>query len=316
MDANAFHTKQVEHWERASRSSERRALHESWFRVDTADAFRHARMYEAVRCMDHRPDLSWVTIGDGRFGLDSIRIRRCGFQSVLPTDIGDALLREAKERGLIDDYAVENAESLRFADESFDVVFCKESYHHFPRAPLALFEMLRVCRFAVVLIEPRDTLIDPVRPNIRDLVRIFIAKVLNRVAPRLAPKFRPIRRYAVTGDGGYEEMGNYVYNLSAREIEKVALGSNLPGVAFKGLGDHYVEGVEFVGLNSQMGRDVQLAIRREEQHFEIGAGSTTLLMAVIFKQTPDVRTIERLQAADWLYLPLSRNPHIGATAAT
>ena len=51
-------------------------------------------------------------------------------------------------------------------------------------------------------------------------------------------------------------------------------------------------------------------IRQQEHSFEIGAASTTLLMAIVFKQLPERRTIERLQETDWLYLPLSRNPYI------
>jgi SAM-dependent methyltransferase len=267
-------------------------------------------MYEPVRLLDHRPELTWLTIGDGRFGLDSIRIRRYGFDSVLPSDISDTLLKEAKARGLIESYAVENAESLTFPDDSFDVVFCKESYHHFPRAPLALFEMLRVCRLATILIEPRDVVVDPVRPNSRDLLRLAAAKVMNRVAPRLAPRLGLMRRYAVLGKGPYETAGNFVYSVSAREIEKIALGSNLPAVAFKGLCDQYAEGVEFADKDSDVARDMLRNIRQQEHSFEIGAASTTLLMAIVFKQLPERRTIERLQETDWLYLPLSRNPYI------
>jgi SAM-dependent methyltransferase len=47
-----------------------------------------------------------------------------------------------------------NAEHLPFASASFDLVFCKESLHHLARPVLGLYEMLRVCRRAVVLAEP------------------------------------------------------------------------------------------------------------------------------------------------------------------
>lgn len=135
-------------WDQDSVNESRQAIHASWFRTDTADYWRHARMYEGARAFVHRSGSSWVTIGDGRFGLDAIGIRRLGFKSVLPTDIGEALLRKAKAQGLIADYAVENAESLSFPDNSFDLAFCKESYHHCPGAPLVLYEMLRVARHA------------------------------------------------------------------------------------------------------------------------------------------------------------------------
>ena len=51
----------------------------------------------------------------------------------LVTDISSNLLKEAKDIGYISKYKQENAESLSFQDDEFDYVFCKESYHHFPR---------------------------------------------------------------------------------------------------------------------------------------------------------------------------------------
>jgi SAM-dependent methyltransferase len=47
-----------------------------------------------------------------------------------------------------------NAEQLPFASASFDLVFCKESLHHLARPVLGFYEMLRVCRRAVILVEP------------------------------------------------------------------------------------------------------------------------------------------------------------------
>jgi SAM-dependent methyltransferase len=39
-----------------------------------------------------------------------------------------------------------NAEALPFVDESFDLVFCRSSLHHFAHPETAVAEMLRVCR--------------------------------------------------------------------------------------------------------------------------------------------------------------------------
>ncbi len=43
----------------------------------------------------------------------------------------------------------------------------------------------------------------------------------------------------------WEGSGNYVFAISRREIEKIALGLNLPQTVVKGLNDHYVKGCEF-----------------------------------------------------------------------
>ena len=102
--ANPFSEAQARHWDHDAQNEERTAVHESWFNEETADYWRHARMYEPARLLDHLPELTWLTVGDGRFGLDSIRIKKLGFRLVLPTDIGDALLKRSVKRGLIDDY--------------------------------------------------------------------------------------------------------------------------------------------------------------------------------------------------------------------
>lgn len=57
-------------------------------------------------------------------------------------------------------YEKHNCEHLGFASRSFDLVFCKESLHHLARPVLGLYEMLRVCREAALVVEPYDTQLD------------------------------------------------------------------------------------------------------------------------------------------------------------
>jgi SAM-dependent methyltransferase len=315
MTYQDIHHGHREHWAKDSRDPERQPVHDSWFRTDTADYWRHERMYESVQCFTHRPDLSWLTIGDGRFGLDSIRLRKLGFENVLPTDIGDALLKKAKERGLIGDYRVENAESLSFADDSFDIVFCKESYHHFPRAPVALFEMIRACREAVILIEPRDQDVDGPTNPIIDLCR-----GIKRLARWLAARLRPgsdgrvalSTPHRLGGQPTYEDSGNYVYTVSSREIEKAALGANLPAIALKGLNDHYVKGCEFEPADetSLIFREIKRQVTAADTRARNGRSSTALLMAILFKREPDSQTRKCLSEQGWLIRDLPRNPYI------
>ncbi|WP_158308790.1 methyltransferase domain-containing protein [Desulfocurvibacter africanus] len=61
-----------------------------------------------------------------------------------------------KPSDFIPEYSVENAEKLSFANGSYDYLLCKEAFHHFPRPMIALYEMLRVARKGIVLIEPND----------------------------------------------------------------------------------------------------------------------------------------------------------------
>jgi ubiquinone/menaquinone biosynthesis C-methylase UbiE len=59
-----------------------------------------------------------------------------------------------------------DAQALPFVDESFDVVFCRSSLHHFDDPDRAVSEMIRVCRFG-----GRVVLVDLVAPRaaVRDL---------------------------------------------------------------------------------------------------------------------------------------------------
>jgi ubiquinone/menaquinone biosynthesis C-methylase UbiE len=190
---------------------------ETWMQTDTVDHWRHARMLDSLDPLLHcYPDSRWLTVGDGRWGSDARYILDRGSRA-LATDIGGSLLKEGKERGYIPEYEVQNAEHLTYEDSAFDFVLCKESYHHFPRPALALYEMLRVARRAVVLIEPQDEY--PGLP-LRGL-KILIKRMTGR-------RFQ-------TGYDSFEEVGNYVYTISKRELTKVALGLDLTHIAFRSL---------------------------------------------------------------------------------
>ena len=186
-------------------SEEHQKLTESWFDETSADYWSHNRMYEAADCIKDMSS-SWITVGDGRWGLDAIRIKKRGFKNVVPTDICETLLKASKEKGLIEEYLVENAEKISVKDNSYDYVFCKESYHHFPRPHIALYEMLRVASKAVFLLEPND---DPlvVTVGVNKFIKYKIKDLLSRYGLVKKPKF-----YGKTifPEYKYEDSGNYV----------------------------------------------------------------------------------------------------------
>jgi ubiquinone/menaquinone biosynthesis C-methylase UbiE len=86
---------------------------------------------------------------------------------------------------------VEDTEAMSFADNSFDYAFTAASLHHLPRPPVGLYELLRVARKGVIVIEPNDSL-------------------LCRIATRFGLATE------------VEESGNYVYRFSFRDVEKCA----------------------------------------------------------------------------------------------
>jgi ubiquinone/menaquinone biosynthesis C-methylase UbiE len=269
----------------------------TWLREDTVDAWRHNRYYHTLDpLLLGYPDSTWLTVGDGRYGKDAHYIQAKGFK-VLATDISDHLLKEAHDLGFIGEYQKENAEALSFPNNSFDFVLCKESYHHFPRPMLALYEMLRVCKKGVVLIEANDLFIASDLPGI---IWLSIKNILD---------FLTIRRMV---KHGFEEVGNYVYTLSPREVEKVAAGLNLLTVAFKGINDQHIEGVEYEKMEQQskLFKKVKRIIRFRDFLNKIKLRPYTALVSIIFKEEPGDPIKHELKLADYQVVDLPKNPHL------
>ena len=123
-----------------------------------------------------------MTVGDGRFGKDAHVVQsKDPSARVHATDISDMLLREAAATGYIKSFSRENAESLSFGDGEFDFVLCKESYHHFPRPMIALYEMIRVAGTGVILMEPTDPY---VTTGTKDLVFMALKRVVKMLLGR------------------------------------------------------------------------------------------------------------------------------------
>jgi ubiquinone/menaquinone biosynthesis C-methylase UbiE len=266
----------------------------TWLEKDTVDAWRHRRMYCALDPILETEKATWLTIGDGRYGKDSKYISDRG-GDVLASDLCDFLLREAKEMGFISKFSKQNAESLTFEDTSFDYIFCKESYHHFPRPMIALYEMLRVASKGVVLIEPNDPYIG------QSVCRSFFARLANALLS-IVGKGVPSHRF--------EEFGNYVYTISRRELEKVALGMNYRYLAFKGLNDSYAQGVEFekASENSGLFKKLKMKIFLCDLLVRLRILDYGMLVAVLFKQPPSSLLIERLKNSGFELVELPANP--------
>ena len=278
-----------------SKGGEKAAHAASWLRPGTINHWRFERMYKLVDPLlaDNRGS-RWLTVGDGRYGLDAQYLMSHGAQA-LPTDISDTLLREAKSAGLIKDFRKENAESLSFADESFDYVLCKESYHHFPRPMKALYEMLRVARRAVMMIEPNDqTLVQGAVSTSSRMLKDAVKRLLRRRIDY----------------HNFESSGNYAYAISRREMEKVALGIGLQTVAFKGINDYYLPGVEFERADpaNRLFKEVSGKIARFDFLCRIGISQPGLLAVMFFKEPPTNPLKSSLLRQGFNVVDLPRNP--------
>jgi len=294
------------HFKDYTKGAKKEERAETWFNTNTVDSWRHKRMYTLIDpLLAYYPEAKWLTVGDGRYGKDAHYIQQKGI-SALPTDISDFLLKEAKEMGYITDFRKENAEALSFPDETFDFVFCKESYHHFPRPMVALHEMIRVARKGVVLIEPNDSqIINFTEIKLSTSILVFWRFFKNFIKSFLK---KTIHHHF----GGYEldGGGNYIYTISEREIEKVALGLNLKMVAFKGLNDCYAEGVEYEKLAKKSGlyNKVKTEIKKADKDCKLGVRSFDLLAAIIFKKIPSSECIEALKNINFKAITLPKNP--------
>jgi len=167
------------------------------------DAWRQQRMYNLIQSiiasgMDGR----WLTIGDS--GADATALATAGIQpsQIVASSLCTAQLERLKAGGFLSGIEVRtvNGEDIASPADEFDFVMAKEVYHHFPRPSIGLYEMLRVARRAVVLIEPIDFIGRPL-DVLRDIVK------------------RALRRKLVQGE--FEYYGNYTYRLSLRETKKL-----------------------------------------------------------------------------------------------
>jgi len=282
---HALHEMQARHHAEVPLSEDYGARASAWLDDRTTDYWRHDRMRRCLQPLLVEPQ-RWLTVGDGRFGADANWLRRQG-QDVLCTDIQDRTLAIAAEAGAIGEFAAANAERLAYPDGSFDWALCKESYHHMPRAPMAFYELLRVTRKGVVLIEPVDSEADRWWGHLS-------LPLLNMVKAR---------KHA------YEDSGNYVFSLSRREIEKLMLGIGLTRYAALDLSDCFMPGGEHeIGdgpLRRRMARNIRL---RDWVKRVLGVTAQMAVFVVVHQGTsvPDA-----LRQAPWRFHELPRNPFAG-----
>lgn len=279
----------IDHWDNFFDDELHQRLYPTWWDSGTANHWRHRRFMEPVLDVLQTREDSWLTVGDGS-GHDSWILSENGFQDVLATDIGSGTLRRSLAEGHIRKYAQANAEDLKFGDDQFDGVLCKEAFHHMRRPYLGLYEMLRVARRAVVLIEPQDQWAD----------------FPTRVGAARA---------------SYERVGNYVYSMSIREAQKVALGLNLPGYACKNMQDVYITGCEFARadpddpLFQRMTRallDLQARCEKQQEKWNY-------LLTIFFKDAEllaNAALQHRLLTLGWKVERTDTNPHLSPSRET
>jgi len=240
---------------------------------------------------------SWLTVGDG-YGFDANFFYKKGLDTTA-TDISDTFLPLSQRHGLFEKYSVENAESLTFADNSFDYIFCKEAYHHFPRPYMAVYEMIRVAKEAVILVEPHD-------PISKMPFLLALRNIFDRRDTSLLQKYWK-NRYS------FEEVGNYVFKLSEREMDKLANGIGLPMVAFKGINNNYYNASaskDKADDSSQAFKKIKRKLAFHDFLTRFSLMPAQVLCAVIFKKIPSDQVMEAMRKDGFQIHIFPPNPYL------
>lgn len=299
---NESYEKHAVNFKLYAQDGDRQTLAQNWLRNDTVGAYLAHRRHSIVDpLLESYPNAAWLTVGDGRYGSNAHYLASKGGDA-MATDISDYLLKEGMAMGFISKYSQENAEALSFADESFDFTLCIEAYHHFPRPMKALYEMLRVARKGVVLLEPPDQYI---YANAFQLMFRKFLLFLNDLGVFKKLIGKEVKKHT------YEDVGNYVYKVSEREIEKVALGLNYPFVAFKKINQFYIDGIngEVADKNSKLFKKVKTYTSVLNILTKLKLIEPSLLSVIILKETPDDLCKKRLNEAGYKLVKLPRNPY-------
>jgi SAM-dependent methyltransferase len=259
---------------------------------DSIDAWRHRRMLDTLLpLLQTHPNASWLTLGDGNYGSEAHYLQAQGADATA-SSITDATLGSAHERGYIRKYRAENAEALSVASGSFDYVMCKESYHHFPRPPLAFYEMWRAARSAVVLIEPMDG------PR------------------RMLHWFKYLAKRLLRGDSTdqFENSGNFIFRVNVREVEKMATALNAASLAVKRYNDCYYAKAarDRRGAPTAGNLITNLLLLAQDLLCALRLLNHGLVTVIVFKDEMDAPLCERLERAGFGVVRLPKNPYVAA----
>lgn len=257
---------------------------------DTVDAWRHRRMHEFVRpILAEDPQSKWLTVGDGNFGSDAHYLQEQG-ADVVASSLTDGPLKVAKEKGFIQKFSRVNAEQIPYDDDSFDFVLCKEAYHHFPRPAIAFYEMLRVAKQGVVLIEPYDG-----PPRLFDLIKEPMKKLLWGKAQTIH----------------FEPSGNFIYRIHPNQMAKKLAAMGCAAVAYKTFNDIYLPKYGASKAGATIGhRATRLAILLQDILCALRLLNPGLVTLIAFKHEPSVAFVSRYKKAGFTIWKLPQNPYI------
>ena len=159
--------------------------------------------------------------------------------------------------------------------------------------------MIRVSRKAIILIEPADT-------DKKTVILLIVDKLKKIIKTTISmPKKHP-DHYR------FEVSGNYVYTVSKRDIEKVAIAMQMPMIAIYNFNDYYKEGVEFISTKkpSKVFAMIKIKLFLRNIMSKLGLAMYTGIITIIFKEKPTEKLIIELKNKGFKFTELPINPYL------
>ena len=175
--------------------------------------------------------------------------------------------------------------------------------NHLPRPWLDIYESFRVCKKGVVIIEPNDPY------PYSNILRIFFIKFKNLIKNLLDKK-------VYKDEYGFEEVGNFIYTINLRELEKFLLGIHKTHIASNNLNDHHFKNIEFVSLKGKTIAEKFICMKLKTIIFlkdilcNLSLLNFSIGEVVLFKNKPNSEVLDKLRKSNWKYKELPINPYL------
>src|SRR5690606_39329377 len=111
----------------------------------------------------------------------------------------------------------------------------------------------------------------------------------------------------------YEEVGNFVYKVSEREIEEFAAGLNLPAIAVKSINPNFwFKGSNEIPAHNKEKKFRKIAFKKNIRDFltKVGFLPSQTLSLVILKQKPDMELKKMLIKEGYRLIQIPENPYL------
>lgn len=260
-----------------------------YLQPESIDAWRHDRMRNTVLpIVNSFPNSKWITIGDGSFASDAYYLESKGMD-VLSTSISDETISYAHNLGYIKKYKIVNAEDIQEENNSYDFVFCKESFHHFPRPYLGIYEMLRIANMGVILIEPQEG-----KTRLFDIIKKVIKIALRK-----------------DSNTDFEPTGNFIFRININEFAKIMTALNHKTMAYKRFNDFFHSSLSAKSSKSfNIAKTITLlGIGIQNFLSKIGLMNYGLVTVILFKDEVSRELLNELKKEGFYIRELPTNPY-------